>query len=178
MFAGAYLRQLLNRREAGSWAETFAFSNRRCIRSHRGRRKSGVADYRFVVLTSLEHRRTPRFTATCLNPRHIGLRRITLEALGAMANKAHPGGRRKRIVVTATPEADQQWLKKGEEDSTTDSNPNNMQAVMRVTEEISFVHLHLSCGHLLTIRKGDLKGERPKEMKCWACAAQTGKSDL
>jgi len=92
-----------------------------------------------------------------------------------MTNKAQPGGRRKRIVVVATPEADRQWLKKGDKDSTTDSNPNNMRAVVRVTEEITFVHVSLSCGHLLTIKKGDLKGDRPKKMECWACAAQTGK---
>jgi hypothetical protein len=94
-----------------------------------------------------------------------------------MANKAQPGGQRKRIVVSATPEADRQWLKKGDEDSTTDPNPNNLQSVVHVTEETNFAHLYLSCGHLLTVKKGDLKGERPKQMECWACAAQKGKSD-
>jgi hypothetical protein len=91
-----------------------------------------------------------------------------------MANKPQPGGRRKRIVVAATPEADRQGLKKGDKGSTTDSNPNHMRAVVRITEEISFVHVYLSCGHLLTVAKGELKGERPTEIECWACAAQTG----
>ena len=56
------------------------------------------------------------------------------------------------------------------EESEPDSNPKFEQAVVRVVGEGNLVHFYLACGHVITIEKRDLKGERPKQMECWACA--------
>lgn len=52
------------------------------------------------------------------------------------------------------------------------SNPNVVQAVVPVLQDISisFVHFYVACGHLITVRKDELKGALPGQMKCRACA--------
>jgi hypothetical protein len=56
------------------------------------------------------------------------------------------------------------------------SNPKVVRTVVRVVEDGAFVHFYLACGHLITVRKDELKGALPRQMKCWACAQKNEKS--
>jgi len=40
-----------------------------------------------------------------------------------------------------------------------DSTAATVQAVIHVAEETSFVHFYLACGHLITIKKGEMPGK-------------------
>jgi hypothetical protein len=40
-----------------------------------------------------------------------------------------------------------------------------------VTESI-FVHFFLLCGHLITMSNADIGETMPREIDCWACAAE------
>lgn len=51
-----------------------------------------------------------------------------------------------------------------------------VQAVTRVAEETSFVHFYLACGHLVTIKKGDLPDKQPQKLECWACSTEQGQT--
>jgi len=55
------------------------------------------------------------------------------------------------------------------------SKPKALQTVVRVVTENSFVHFYLSCGHLITMEKGELKGPLPAQMSCWACLQEREK---
>lgn len=87
-----------------------------------------------------------------------------------------PGGRKKKSFAPVPASWLGQPVEKRHEQSNPDSNPNVVQAVVRVVEEATFTHFYLSCGHLITVQKGELKGERPKQMECWACALEKEKA--
>jgi hypothetical protein len=92
-----------------------------------------------------------------------------------MPRKAEPGGHRKRIVVAAMRETENQQPKReAREESKPGSTSATMRAVVRVAEEPSFLHFYLACGHLVTVKKGDLRNKQPQEMECWACSTQQG----
>jgi hypothetical protein len=49
---------------------------------------------------------------------------------------------------------------------------DKMQPVLRSVSDSALVHFYLTCGHLITIARGDLGTELPSIVDCWACAAE------
>jgi hypothetical protein len=45
----------------------------------------------------------------------------------------------------------------------------DVQPVLHTVRGGSFVHCYLACGHMITLRKGDLKEPSLSSMECWAC---------
>ena len=92
-----------------------------------------------------------------------------------MPRKAKPGGHRKRITVVAMPETEKRQLGEGDtKESKPGSTSATMQAVVRVAEELNFIHFYLACGHLVTIKKTDLPNKQLTEVECWACSTEQG----
>jgi hypothetical protein len=48
-----------------------------------------------------------------------------------------------------------------------------MQSVVRTVQESIWVHCYLSCGHMITVHKQDLKESSPHSIECWACEEET-----
>jgi hypothetical protein len=79
--------------------------------------------------------------------------------------------RRKRGVVPS---------KKSRSDKKVEAHQNDvaaerkiMQSVVRMVEESGFVHCYLTCGHVITMHKEDLKESSPSSIECWACEEET-----
>jgi hypothetical protein len=88
-----------------------------------------------------------------------------------MAGKVKPGGIRKRHMDVPTRETGSQQLEKNEPVTSNHSaTPETMQAVVRVAEELHFVHFYLACGHMITVNKHDARNKHPELMECWACS--------
>ncbi len=45
----------------------------------------------------------------------------------------------------------------------------NMQPVVRVVRESTFVHCYLKCGHLITVHQDNPTEKPPSLIECWAC---------
>jgi hypothetical protein len=54
----------------------------------------------------------------------------------------------------------------------------HMQPVLRSVTESSWVHFYLPCGHLITMPKADIGETMPREIDCWACAAEESGPEL
>jgi hypothetical protein len=48
-----------------------------------------------------------------------------------------------------------------------------MRSVVRTVQESSWVHCYLSCGHMITMHKEDLKESSRSSIECWACEEET-----
>jgi hypothetical protein len=48
-----------------------------------------------------------------------------------------------------------------------------MQSVVRTVQESSFVHCYLTCGHVITMHKEDVKESPRPSIECWACKEET-----
>ena len=51
-----------------------------------------------------------------------------------------------------------------------------MRRVVRTVEEGMLLHFYLSCGHIITMHKADIKKSPAPTIECWACEEESKKT--